>query len=380
MGRPAGVAAVSAERSSASGFRSRLRGPARAGPQSADGSAGLALREDRPAKVGPPLHRDGQVVERPPVGAPSSGGLRAPAAWRQQLGAGGVGKIIVLVGLMGWLYADHLVRLFRYWQRPDWSHGFLIPLFSLYLVHARRSELFAAKGSGSAWGLVLMLGSIGAYAAAIRMKIEYPQPMTIVTMIAGLVLLLRGWRTLWLTWFPIAFLVLAMPPPERLYRAFTQPLQQMAATLATAILNVLPGADVEHAGINIAFFMADGTTGSFTVAGACSGMRSLMAFVALGLAMAYFTPRPVWHRIAMAAVVVPVALFCNVVRVVATGAFQMYGRSDLSTGTPHTLLGLLLFGLGFVIYMGVLWVLDHAVIEEPERGDDEDGTTARGTS
>lgn len=340
----------------------------------------MLAREDCPAKVSPPLQTGVPSIERPSPGVGPSAGSGAPPRWWRQLGASGVARILVLVGLMGWLYADHLVRLFRYWQRPDWSHGYLIPVFSLYLVHAKRAELFAAKGRGSVLGLVLMLGSIGMYAVAIRMKIEYPQPLTIVTMLAGLVLLLRGWRTLWLTWFPIAFLVLAMPPPERLYRAFTQPLQQLAATLATAVLNVFPGADVEHAGINISFFMTDGTTGSFTVAGACSGMRSLMAFVALGLAMAYFTPRPVWHRIAMAVVVVPVALFCNVVRVVVTGALQMYGRSDLSTGTPHTLLGLLLFGLGFLIYMGVLWVLDHAVVEEADGPDEEDGASARGAS
>jgi len=95
-------------------------------------------------------------------------------------------------------------------------------------------------------------------------------------------------------------------------------------------------------------------------------MRSLMAFVALGLAMAYFAPRPAWHRVAMAVLVVPVALFCNILRVVITGGFQMYGHPNLAAGTPHTILGLFLFGLGFVIYLGVLWVLDHLFLEEPD--------------
>ena len=93
-------------------------------------------------------------------------------------------------------------------------------------------------------------------------------------------------------------------------------------------------------------------------------MRSLMAFVALGLAMAYFTPRPFWQRIAMAVVVVPVAFVCNILRVLATGSFQMYGHPDLATGTPHTILGFLVFGLGFSFYMGILWCLDHLIVEE----------------
>jgi len=114
--------------------------------------------------------------------------------------------------------------------------------------------------------------------------------------------------------------------------------------------------------------MEDGTEGMFAVAGACSGMRSLMAFVALGLAMAYMTRRPLWHRVALAALVVPVALMCNILRVIITGGFQMYGHSELASGTPHTLLGLLMFGLGFAMYLAILWGLDHIFVED----DDDD--------
>jgi exosortase len=160
--------------------------------------------------------------------------------------------------------------------------------------------------------------------------------------------------------------VLAIPPPERLYRAVTQPLQQAASAAATFVLNTFPGAEVERDGINIFFWMQGGETGQFTVAGACSGMRSLMAFVALGLAMAYFTPRPLWHRLLMAAAVIPVALFCNVVRVIATGSFQMYGLPDLASGSPHTFLGLMTFALGFGLYFAILWVLDHMFVESRE--------------
>ncbi|MCB9853963.1 MAG: exosortase/archaeosortase family protein, partial [Phycisphaerales bacterium] len=90
------------------------------------------------------------------------------------------------------------------------------------------------------------------------------------------------------------------------------------------------------------------------------------AFVALGLALAYITPRPTWQRVAMAVFVVPVALMCNILRVIITGCLQMYGHEDLAKGTPHTLLGLIMFAFGFVLYMGLLWVLDHLVVEEQD--------------
>jgi len=286
--------------------------------------------------------------------------------WLEALGTSGLIKAAVLAGLLSWFYRDHFVRCYQCWLEPDWSHGFLIPIFSVYLVHLKKDRILASPQHGSLWGLALMILSSLVYFAAITLRIGYPQPLSIVTMVMGVVLLMCGWRTLWLTLFPICFLVLAIPPPERLYRAVTQPLQQAASAAATFVLNTFPGAEVERDGINISYWMQGGETGQFTVAGACSGMRSLMAFIALGLAMAYFTPRPLWHRLLMAAAVIPVALFCNVVRVIATGSFQMYGLPDLASGSPHTFLGLMTFALGFGLYFAILWVLDHMFVESRE--------------
>lgn len=291
----------------------------------------------------------------------------AGPGWWEYLGPAGAAKILILAGLLSWMYWDHFVRLFNYWQQPDWSHGFLIPVFCLYSINLKRDELLCGEHKGSVWGLILLLISTATYAYALSAKFGYPQPLSMVSMIAGLVLLMRGWRTLWLTLFPIGFLILALPPPERMYRAITQPLQQGAAAISTLALNCFPGAEVERMGINITYWVRGHSSGTFTVAGACSGMRSLMAFIALGLAMAYFTKRPLWHRLAMALVVIPVALFCNVIRVIATGVFQMYDYGDLASGTPHMVLGLLTFGLGFLIYMGFLWLLDNLFVESSDR-------------
>lgn len=292
-----------------------------------------------------------------------------PPTWIGALGPSGIGRVLVLFALVVWLYFDHLRQFVVIWQQPDWSHGFLIPFFSLYLIHTRRSALLSGERDGSYWGLVLILGSIGVYAGSIYLQIGYPQRLSILATTAGIVLCLGGWRRFWLTLFPIAFLFLAIPPPVRLYRQVTQPLQQFAAKISTAVLGVLPGAlDVERAGINIAFFMRDGREGVFTVAGACSGMRSLMAFIALGLAVAYATERPTWHRVALAILVVPVAVACNILRVIITGSFQMYGLNDLAAGGPHMILGLLMFALGLFVFLGILWVLDHLFVESEPVG------------
>ncbi|HWL92845.1 MAG TPA: exosortase/archaeosortase family protein [Phycisphaerae bacterium] len=311
-----------------------------------------------------------ELPDRPPRAAQAvvsqSAAARTPG-WLEYLGPAGILKVGLLVAVLGWFYLDHLKRMSNVWQQPDWSHGYLVPLFTLYLIHQNRRKLLSDRHEGSLWGLGLLIAALVAYAAAVASQIGYPQPLTIVFVIAGLVLLLRGWETLKILWFPLAFLFLAIPPPERLYREITQPLQQAAALVAKHILTLFPGVyEVQRAGFNITYFLDNGRDGSFTVAGACSGMRSLMAFVAIGLAMAYLTPRPAWHRIALAASVIPVALFCNIARVIITGSLQMYGRGNLASGTPHTILGLVMFGLGFLIYMGIIWMLDHLFVEDRE--------------
>ncbi len=300
--------------------------------------------------------------------APAASAARRDVGWLEYLGASGLIRIGMLAAVLGWFYLDHLKRMSKVWQNPDWSHGYLVPFFALYLVHQNRRKLLNDRHVGSLWGLVVIVFALIVYAAAVSTKFGYPQPLTIVLVLAGLVLLIRGWETLKLTWFPLAFLFLAIPPPERLYREVTQPLQQAAAFVAKHVLSMFPGVyEVHRAGFSIAYYMDSGSEGTFTVAGACSGMRSLMAFMAIGLAMAYLTPRPVWHRILLGVSVIPVALFCNVARVIITGSLQMYGRGNLATGTPHTLLGLLMFGLGFAMYMGIIWMLDHLYVDDEDR-------------
>lgn len=285
--------------------------------------------------------------------------------WCDILGRRGAVELAVLVTLFYWLFSDHLVRLYEFWKTPDWSHGFVIPLFSLYVIHTRRRELSEGRHEGSLWGVPVLILSVAGYIWCIANRIGYPQTLAMVPAIAGLILLMRGWRTLRLLLFPLGMLVLAMPPPMRRYLAMTQPLQQLVARISAFVLNAFPGVDeVSRQGFHISYYMTNGRHNAFAVANACSGMRSLMAFIFLGLAIAYFAPRPTWQRIVLVALVLPVAVFCNFVRVVVTGAFQMYGHEELASGTAHSLLGFGLFGLGLAIFMGLVWMMDHLFVDE----------------
>lgn len=301
------------------------------------------------------------MSQRPTVSA------AAEPPWSEVIGPRGRIQLALLTLLIGWLYWDQLARMVQLWSEGlDWSHGFLILPFCAYCLHTRRAAL-ARVTARPAWsGLLLLLVGIGVYAYSIRARYGYPQPVSMLVVIAGAVLLTGGWGLLRHTLFPIGFLLLAIPPPDRRYREFTQHLQQAAAWIAEHLLRYLPKLVIERNGFSLtAISDTDGRIlATFTVAGACSGMRSLLAFMAIGLAMAYLTPRPTWHRLSMALIVFPVALLCNVLRVLATGTLMIYQLGDMAQGTPHMVLGLMTFGLGIAFYTGFLYVLDHLFVDE----------------
>src|SRR5206468_3049238 len=162
------------------------------------------------------------------------------------------------------------------------------------------------------------------YAFCIWARLGWLQPLSMMPVIAGVVLLMGGWRLLGKLLAPILFLIFAMPPPQYRYRAIAQWLQQVVAAVAEPLLRMLPGIQIDRQGFQLVAYDVNGNKlAQFAVAGACSGMNSLLAFGAIGLAMAYLSRRPAWQRIVMILAIAPVALTCNIVRVLVTGTLMI---------------------------------------------------------
>ena len=88
---------------------------------------------------------------------------------------------------------------------------------------------------------------------------------------------------------------------------------------------------------------------NLNVADACSGMRLLRTFVALGVAMAYLEVRPAFHRLILLLSTVPIAIFCNMLRVIITGAVYMYVGAEYAEGLLHTALGFIMLMFAFFL-------------------------------
>ena len=285
-------------------------------------------------------------------------------------------KIAIISGLIWWIFREEINGIVRQWlTNPSWSHGFLIPLFSLYFLNQSKDEILAIKEPCPSWmvGLPLVLFFLVLYPVnVVMLKFMYGKPLIMIAAIGSIVLFMGGWKILKYTWLPVAYLFFAVPLPGRLYFQLTNPMRQLAAQVATVILNMVPQleATVQGSTIDVIYkgvLMEPG----LDVADACSGMRLLMAFVALGVAMAYLHWRPIWQRLVLLATTVPIAIVCNIVRVTITGFIYILGNPKYAQGIYHDMLGMLMLPLAFVLYGGLAALMENLFIDEDETEEED---------
>lgn len=290
------------------------------------------------------------------------------------------------------LFRHELERIVRLWVTdPSWSHGFLIPLFSLHFLNQRRREILGLRYAGdpladwvrgrrptplapgqtrpSYLGFVFLLAALAFYLVNLisTSGYAYLRALSVVAALGAVVLMLGGWRLLVYTWLPIAYLVFAVPLPRRFYEALTLPMRRLATTVATALLNVVPDVEATARGVIIdVVYRGRVLEPALNVAEACSGMRLLMAFLALGVAMAYLHDRPLGQRLILLASTVPIAVLCNIIRVTATAFIYVLLDPRYTQGIYHDALGLAMLPLAFGVYGFLAWLMASLFIDAEE--------------
>lgn len=278
-------------------------------------------------------------------------------------------KIMIIGGLFVYLFYNEIeVIVHRWLTDSSWSHGFLIPLFSLYFINQAKNKILNLQSKPNYLGLFLLICGIVFYPLNIvHFQYAYFRPLGMIATLGAVVLFLGGWRLIRYTWLPIAFLVFAVPLPSRHYVSLTMPMRQLAARVATALLNLVNGLEATVNGVVIdVVYHGQRLDPPLNVAEACSGMRLLMAFLALGVAMAYLHYRPIWQRIVLLASTIPIAIFCNIIRVTVTGFIHVLIDPRYARGIYHDILGLLMLPLAFGLYGFLAWFMSSLFVEEVE--------------
>lgn len=303
-----------------------------------------------------------QVTPREPLG-----GLMRPTTCVQ------IGILALLMLAVYWgTIRSQMVG--RWLHDANWSHGWLIPVFSLYFLFTQRERLARCQPKPNYLGAVILALSLAMYfISGWMLRMSYPQAVSIVGAIFGVTLLMGGWSIIRVAWFPIGFLVLGIPLPEALYVQLTFPLREFASTVAATVMPwFAKGLYTEAQAVVIDYVMPGRPPGQLNIEEACSGMRLMMAFVTLGVAMAYLRDRPAWQRIVMVLSCIPIAVLCNSIRVTTTGLLYVYGRQQLASGTAHQLLGILMLLIALGLYALIGYILNHLFIEETQ-GHTHDG-------
>jgi exosortase len=260
-----------------------------------------------------------------------------PGYWRTRQAQFALGTTLICL-LIAAVYYQVLVKLVTdWWLIPDFSHGFLVPLFSAYLVWEKRETLrginIAPCWSGIAvivLGLIVLL--LGVYGSELFLS-----RISLVILLAGLVLCFGGRQFLKELRFALLVLLLAIPFPSIIFNQITFPLQLLASRLASSLLPLF-GVPVLREGNVIELPLMN-----LEVAEACSGIRSLMSLFTLAIFYGYFLEKSVWRRGALVLASIPIAIAANAVRIFGTGLCVQYWDPDKALGFFHEFSGWVIF-------------------------------------
>jgi exosortase len=288
----------------------------------------------------------------------------------QQLGVHTYIRIAIITTLLYWLFHKEIGGIVYQWiTDPGWSHGFIIPLFSLYFLNQSKQEILNTRTKPNYLGLLALVGVILFYVfnTVTPAGYGYFRQISAVGALVTVVLFLGGWPLLKYTWLPALYLLFAIPLPDEILRSATIPMRLWAASASTAIFNLFPHLDANASGVIIELvYKGKALEPPLDVAEACSGMRLLMTFVALGVAMAYLHYRPAWQRLVLLASTIPIAIVCNILRVTLTGFIYVLGDPQYAQGIYHDMLGMLMLLPAFGLYGAIAWFMSNLFIDSDE--------------
>jgi len=255
---------------------------------------------------------------------------------------------IVLAALLLLLYRHILIALVQdWWNDPDFSHGFVVPLFSLFLLYRNRERLLATPEKPCWMGVLVTAAGLGTLIVGVMGAELFLSRVSGIMILAGIILTFWGWQRLRVTAFPLLFLLFAIPIPTILYNQITFPLQLLASQLAAALLPLFQVPVFREGNvINLPAMPLE-------VAEACSGIRSLLSLGALAVIYGYFLEKSIPKRIILALASVPIAVAANAARIVGTGVCVQYWDPNKAMGFFHEFSGWVIF-LFSVVILGIV--------------------------
>ncbi len=314
--------------------------------------------------------------------SPSIPNLARPAPAPPLISRTGWIWVGLVTALFVWMHWDFFYATYQFSKDPNWSHVIIVPLISVYYIFLHKDRLRALPKRLCWWALPLIVVGLYSYLFWIFPgRNDMFRGYSLVWTVFFTVLFLLGPSAMRVLWFPVLYLALAVKISDAIWSRIAEKLQDVASVGATFILETLASFmsfTVVRTGNTITMgFMDAGlwVEKPMNVAEACAGLRMLMAFIALGVALAFLFDRTWWQRLIMVSLAVPIAVAVNIGRVTALGVITTI-NDEYAHGDFHLFVGMLMLIPAAGLFLLLGWILDRVVIrDEP---DDEARTPAAG--
>jgi exosortase len=258
----------------------------------------------------------------------------------------------ILSALLLLLYASVLKHLvLQWWSDPDYSHGFLVPLFSGYVLWRQRDRWMQCETRPSNLGLLVMLGAIGLFLLGSLGADLFTSRFSLVVLLAGMILFLAGRKLLRSVFFPLSFLIFMIPLPTIVFNQITFPLQLLASRFAAFWLDLVHVPVLRDGNVLVL------SNYSLEVMEACSGIRSLITLISLAVVYVYFLEPRRWAQIVMVSLIAPIAIVSNAVRIMGAGMMAHRFGPAAAEGFLHEFSGWVIFLVALLLLFALHWIL-----------------------
>ncbi len=257
--------------------------------------------------------------------------------------------------LLGLVFSDSLGEMAGIWMNSEeYSHGFFIPVISIYLIWIRRHELcFVQAFRSSRLGLVLLLIGLLLYLLGGLATIRTIQHYAFILAVTGMFAAAFGWDGLKRFWVALLFLVFMVPFPNFILNNLSSKLQLISSWLgvefirACDIMVYLEGNVIDLGGYKL------------QVVEACSGLRYLFPLASLSFLCAYLFKGPIWQKVLIFLSSIPLTIFMNSFRIGVIGILVNHWGTDMAEGFLHDFEGWAVFLLCMVLLFIEMWLFSR---------------------
>ncbi|MBY0459599.1 MAG: exosortase/archaeosortase family protein [Gemmataceae bacterium] len=276
----------------------------------------------------------------------------------------------VLIGLalvsavLGWSYWTTFLEVGERWiTDPQYQHGFLVPLFSAYLLWRNRDRVSAADFAPRWWGVGIVAAGLVLRLAGAVFYQPWLDTGSLLVVLAGMAAAVGGRRVLVWAAPGIVFLAFMMPLPYRFQTMLGGTLQAVATKASTYALQTIGVSAVPEGNVILL------TETRLGVVEACNGLSMLVTFFAIAAGFAILVRRSVVERVAIVASAVPIAVAANVVRIVLTGVLFEMKQGELANRVFHDFAGLLMMPVAlFLLWAELLFFRGAVTVSADDSG------------